>query len=137
MNTVFANISKTISPTSDSFLLIISHDLHENFGWYNALLRVNKWMDISHIILTWELIDFVQVNPTNMDVIWLLCQILTKSGMCFTKLFNAEVLEVLETLCRIFFVDFVNLQWVTWNWFPCYFKSWHIHEIRDVFHKAL
>ena len=38
LNTVFANISRTTSPTSDSFLLIMSHYLH-----FYECSRFSKW----------------------------------------------------------------------------------------------
>ena len=40
LTTVFANISKSISPTSDSCLLIVSHMLTEQTRWF--LMKKNK-----------------------------------------------------------------------------------------------
>ena len=45
LNTVFANISKTISPTSDSFLLIMSHIVNIIMGakWF----VIHHWEDLT------------------------------------------------------------------------------------------
>ena len=56
LNTVFANISKIIWPTSDSFLLIVimSHFMNPIYNWTNMHTRTNAhnwvWHATSHVL---------------------------------------------------------------------------------------
>ena len=47
-NTVFANISKPLSPTSDSFLLIMSHMTHYHSSCVTIISTDPAWRPDSH-----------------------------------------------------------------------------------------